>query len=106
MRVPEAPIIAHCCGNLVGCSVCITQWALGSETCAHCKQPIDGTKNIALKGFDDLLEHIRMWSVEGEAESMFSMFLTLCIVNPLEYNAVPSSTIKTYTRSMLVKNGC
>ena len=59
LQLAKRPLVATCCGNIMGCEECILQAYQGEEsTCMLCRaiSPLD--KLVKLSGFDTILDSV------------------------------------------------
>ena len=61
--VVSAPIMAQCCGRIVGCQRCINSWLEHHATCPHCSSVM--VDKFPVRGLDEVLVCLRA-NVEGE----------------------------------------
>ena len=55
--VVSTPVVAKCCGRIVGCQGCVTNWLQGHASCPHCASPIES--QFLLKGLDEVLQALQ-----------------------------------------------
>ena len=48
----SVPVVAKCCGRIVGCRECVTGWKENHATCPHCSSLL--VEHFVLRGFDDV----------------------------------------------------
>ena len=51
--IVKNPVVAKCCGRIIGCQRCVRRWLDSHATCPFCSSVIE--ENFALKGFDDVI---------------------------------------------------
>ena len=55
----QSPIVSPCCGQVVGCTVCVDRWLERETSCPLCRAN-DISQRFALKGFEDTTSCMRM----------------------------------------------
>ena len=61
----QMPTVSPCCGQIVGCSVCVNRWLANESTCPLCR--VSGTiaQRFQLKGFEELTSFFRVVECPG-----------------------------------------
>ena len=54
----SSPVVAKCCGQIVGCQRCVTSWLEHHATCPHCASVM--IHHFELKGFDEAIKCLQM----------------------------------------------
>ena len=61
----QSPIVAKCCGQMVGCAACVDHWMENETTCPLCRASCIISQRFALKGFDEITSLFRMLDGPG-----------------------------------------
>jgi len=59
--------VSTCCCTVLGCQECIARWYGGSEACPTCRSEQDENSTTTLRGFNELLDKIKVLTQEDDA---------------------------------------
>ena len=59
------PVVAECCGRIVGCQPCVESWLEHHARCPHCSSVM--ARHFVLRGFDDVLKCLRLTMEEQDS---------------------------------------
>lgn len=52
------PMVAKCCGRIIGCQECVTAWRENHANCPHCSSLL--VEHFVLRGFDDVASCLQL----------------------------------------------